>query len=144
DRGSCGPTDRRHVANLSAVYQLPAAGGGLGKLTSDWQVSAIVRAQSGNHFEVVTGVDNALSGNSNQRATQVMSDPYLKNGYQWLNQAAFGSPAPGTLSPVPIHSYLGPGAFNLDMGLTRSFPIGGKTREVQLRAEIFNLLNKVN
>src|SRR5205823_13250763 len=109
-----------------------------------WQVSAIVRAQSGNHFEVVTGVDNALSGNSNQRATQVMSDPCLENGYQWLNQAAFGSPATGTLSPVPIHSYLGPGAFNLDMGLTRSFPIGGKTREVQLRAEIFDLLNKVN
>jgi hypothetical protein len=44
-------------------------------LTNDWQVSAIVRAQSGNFFEVTTGIDNALNGQANQRATQVLSDP---------------------------------------------------------------------
>jgi hypothetical protein len=116
--------------------------GAVGKLTNDWQVSAIVRAQSGSFFEVTTGVDNALNGNGSQRATQVKSDPYAKKGYQWLDPAAFGSPAPGALSPVPIHAYLGPGRFNVDMGLTRSFRLGGE-RQIQARAEIFNVLNNV-
>src|SRR6185436_8335104 len=143
DRGSCGPTDRRHVANLSAVYQLPQfSQGAIGKLTNDWQISAIMRAQSGNFFEVTTGVDNALNGNGSQRATQVLDNPYLKNGYQWLNPAAFGSPAPGAFSDVPIHSYQGPGSFNVDLGISRSFRVGGE-RQFQLRAEIFNVLNSV-
>jgi hypothetical protein len=143
DRGSCGPSDRRHVANLSTVYQLPElASGGLGLLANDWQVSAIVRAQSGNFFEVTTGVDNALNGQGNQRPNQIMSDPYLKDGYQWLNPAAFQAPAPGEFGNTPIHAYEGPGTFNVDMGLTRSFRIGGE-RQIQLRAEVFNLLNNV-
>jgi hypothetical protein len=143
DRGSCGPADRRHVVNLSTVYQLPELSqGALGMLTNDWQVSAIVRAQTGNFFEVTTGVDNALNGQGNQRANQTLGDPYLKQGYQWLNPAAFAAPAAGTFSSVPIHTYEGPGRFNVDMGITRSFRVGGE-RQFQLRAEVFNLLNNV-
>ena len=143
DRGSCGPTDRRHVANLSAVYQLPEfSQGAMGMLTNDWQISTIVRAQSGNFFEVTTGIDNALNGNNNQRASQVRSDPYLKQGYQWLDPAAFAGPAPGTFSDVPIHAYEGPGRFNVDLGITRSFRVGA-SQQLQLRAEVFNLLNNV-
>jgi hypothetical protein len=143
DRGSCGPTDRRHVGNLSAVYQLPQfSQGAIGRLTNDWQISTIFRAQSGNFFEVTTGIDNALNGNGSQRASQVLSDPYLKQGYQWLNPAAFAAPAAGAFSDVPIHAYEGPGRFNVDMGVTRSFRARGE-HEIQLRAEVFNLLNNV-
>ena len=109
-------------------------------LTNDWQVSAIVRAQSGNFFEVTTGVDNALNGQGNQRPNQILADPYLKQGYQWLNPAAFQAPAPGEFGNTPIHAYEGPGTFNVDLGITRSFRTGGE-RQIQLRAEVFNLLN---
>ena len=51
DRGSCGSTDQKHVVNLSAVYQVPGASkGALGMLTNDWQISTIVAARSGVHF----------------------------------------------------------------------------------------------
>jgi hypothetical protein len=89
---------------------------------------------------VTTGVDNALNGQGNQRPNQILSDPYLKDRYQWPNPAAFQAPARGEFGNTPIHAYEGPGRFNVDMGLTRSFRIGGE-RQIQLRAEVFNLLN---
>jgi hypothetical protein len=42
----------------------------------------------------------------------------------------------------PFHAFEGPGTFNVDMGVTRWFRIGGE-RQIQLRAELFNLLNTV-
>lgn len=141
DRGSCGGADRRHVVNLSTVYQLPEfSQSAIGMLTNDWQVSAIVRAQTGAHFNVTTGADSALNGQTNQRPNQVMDNTYLKSGYQWLNPAAFQAPAPGTYGDLPINAVVGPGSFNIDMGLMRSFRVGGE-RTIQFRAEVFNLTN---
>jgi hypothetical protein len=144
DRGSCGSTDQRHVVNLSTVYQVPGASDGvLGVLTSDWQVSAIVSARSGTHFSATTGVDNALNNQGNQRPNKVLDDAYLKDGYRWLNSAAFRAPAAGTHGDPVNNSLVGPNRFNVDMGLTRSFRIGGQ-RQVQFRAEVFNVLNRVH
>jgi hypothetical protein len=144
DRGSCGSTDQRHVMNLSAVYQVAGASSGVVRaLTRDWQVSAIVLARSGSHFNVNTGVDNALTGQANQRPDLVMDDPYVKEGYRWLNPAAFRAPAPGTYGDLEVNSLVAPNWFNVDMGLVRSFRIGAE-RQIQFRAEVFNLLNRVH
>jgi carboxypeptidase family protein len=144
DRGSCGSTDQRHVVNLSTVYQVPGVSDGfVGLLTSDWQVSGIVSARSGTHFAATTGVDNALNGQANQRPNESMDDVYLKSGYRWLNPAAFQAPAAGTFGNHENNSLVGPRRFNVDMGLTRSFRIGGE-RQIQFRAEAFNVLNRVN
>ena len=135
DRGSCGGGDRKHVVNGTAVYQVPAfARGALAVITNNWQVAGIVRAQSGDHFNAITGAD--------KRPNQILADPYLKKGNQWLNPAAFQAPAPGTYGNVPINAFVGPGAFNVDMGITRSFHTGGN-REIQFRAELFNVFNTV-
>jgi hypothetical protein len=143
DRGSCGSTDRRHVVNLSTVYQVPhLASGVIGMLTSDWQVSTIVSAQTGNHFSVTTGVDNALSGQANERPNTMLDNVYVKNGYQWLNPAAFQAPASGTYGNLGNNTIVGPGRFNVDLGLVRSIRIGGE-RQIQFRAEAFNVLNRV-
>jgi hypothetical protein len=125
------------------VYQLPAfAKGTVGAVTNNWQVAGIIRAQSGDHFNVTTGADSALTGQTNQRPNQISSDPYTKQGNQWLNPAAFQAAVGGTYGNVPINGFVGPGAFNVDMGITRSFRAGG-SREIQFRAELFNLLNSV-
>jgi hypothetical protein len=143
DRGSCGATDQRHIANVSAVYQVPGASrGAMRALTRDWQISAIAVARSGGHFHVNTGQDNALSGQANQRPDQVMDNPYLKQGYRYLNPAAFKAPAPGTYGNLKANSLVAPNWYNLDMGLVRSFHTGGE-RQVQFRAEVFNVLNRV-
>jgi hypothetical protein len=115
----------------------------LGMLTRDWQVSAIVSARSGAHFSATTGVDNALNGQGNQRPNKVSGDVYLKDGYRWLNPLAFRAPASGAYGDLVNNSLVGPGRFNVDMGLTRSLRIGGE-RQIQFRAEAFNVLNRVN
>jgi len=144
DRGSCGATDQRHVVNLSTVYQVPGASAGiLGMLTSDWQVSAIVSARSGTHFAATTGVDNALNGQGNQRPNKVSDNVYLNDGYRWLDPGAFRAPAAGTYGDLVNNSLVGPSRFNVDMGLTRSFRIGG-AQQIQFRAEAFNVLNRVH
>jgi hypothetical protein len=47
-------------------------------------------------------LDNALNGQGNQRPNQILSDPYLEDGHQWLNPAAFQAPAPGEFGNTPI------------------------------------------
>ena len=143
DRGSCGVTDQKHVVNMSTVYQLPNHAGALGKLASDWQVSAIVSGRSGTHFSATTGVDTVLNGQANQRPDQVSSDVYVKQGYRWLSPSAFRTPAPGVYGNLVNNSLIGPGRFNVDMGLVRSFKFGGE-RMIQFRAEAFNVFNRVN
>ena len=49
----------------------------------------------------------------------------------------------GTYGTMPIDAILGPGRWNIDMGLSRSFGVGAD-RQVQLRWEVFNVLNTVN
>jgi hypothetical protein len=143
DRGSCGVTDQRHVVNVSTVYQIPGASSGLlAVLTRDWQVSGIIAARSGGHFNVTTGVDNALNGQGSQRPSLVSDDVYRKQGLRWLDPAAFRAPAAGEFGDLKNNSLIGPSRFNIDMGVVRSFPLGGE-RRLQFRAEAFNVLNTV-
>ncbi len=142
DRGSCGNSDRRHVVNVSLVYQTPRRSGALGAFVSDWQLSSIITGSTGGHFSVTTGVDNALSGQTGERPNQVLDNVYANKGYQWLNAAAFSSPDPGTYGNLVVNSIEGPGRFNIDMGLVRSFRLG-TDRQIQFRAEAFNVTNRV-
>jgi hypothetical protein len=143
DRGSCGVTDAKHVINGSAVYEIPAAGTGITRaLTSNWQLSAIVAARTGVHFSATTGVDNALNGQANQRPNLVKDNPYVKSGYRWLDPSAFVAPAAGTFGNLENNSLIGPGRFNVNMGLVRAINTGGG-RQIQFRAEAFNVFNRV-
>ena len=103
-----------------------------------------VTARSGSYFTVTTGVDTALTGQPNQRANQILSDPYMPNRTfsQWLNPAAFAAAASGTYGTMPIDALLGPGRWNVDMGVTRSFPVA--RHQLQFRLEAFNVFNHMN
>jgi hypothetical protein len=113
-------------------------------LTGGWQVSGILSVRSGSYFTVTTGVDTALTGlATNQRANQILDDPFMldRTFDQWLNPRAFAAPATGTYGTMPIDAILGPGRWNADMALSRSFALG--TRQAQFRWEVFNVFNTV-
>src|SRR5437762_3154145 len=61
----------------------------------------------------------------------------------WLNPAAYVKPAPGTLGNSGRNTLEGPGMFQLDIAVSRTFPIAEK-KTIQLRAEAFNLPNHLN
>jgi hypothetical protein len=148
DRGYCDQ-DRTHIANASIGIETPQFSNAAARIiASGWGVSAIISARSGSRLSVTTGVDNAFSGISNQRANQVSDDVYgdpeedaqgrLAN---YLNRAAFASPAPGTVGTSERNAIVGPSYWNgINLALRRLIGLRG-TQNLELRIEAFNLLN---
>ena len=151
DRARCNNSPNHNVSS-SIMYQIPDAGAGVVRaITAGWQVAGILSARSGAYYTVNSGTDVALIGqccgtigSPFQRANQLLDDPFMPNrSYaQWLNPAAFQSAAPGTFGTMPLDAIQAVPRWNIDMALSRSLKVGGD-RQVQLRAEVFNLLNTV-
>ena len=138
--------DRRHAFNMSTVYETPQfANSTLRVLAGGWRASGILKVLSGDFFDVGCDCDRANTDEDDQRAHQLMDNVFManKSADQWLNPAAFATPARGTYGNLGRNSIRGPGIFTLDVGLTRSFAIG-ENQTLEIRAEAFNLPNNVN
>ncbi len=144
DRGNC-TQDRRHIANLTVGAQTPRfANTALRALASDWTVSGILNARSGQWLTVTTVRDIAAIGISGQRPNQLLDNPYGdKSLNNYLNPAAFAYPAPGTLGNHVRASIAGPAYWNIDLALAKEVRLRS-TGDVELRLETFNLLNHFN
>jgi len=151
DRGNCVSTqaagsfstDRRQIFNLSVVAQSPRfTNRTMRAVGSNWTLSGIYRASSGGWLTATTTTDRQLSGQSNQRPNQILENPLCDhpNSGCWINLAAFAIPALGTLGNLGTANIPGPGFFQIDFALSRSFRIHeGITYEV--RGEAFNVTN---
>jgi hypothetical protein len=144
DRGNCtaSQTDRRHNFNLSAVAETPQfTNPTLRIIGSGWRVSPILKILSGGFLSVTTTTDVALSGITGQHVNQVLGDPYGdKSVARFLNPAAFALPATGTYGNVGSGSIAGPGTWQFDMSLSRTFQFR-EAQRMEFRAEAFNLTN---
>jgi hypothetical protein len=68
-------------------------------------------------------------------------DPYIHDrGWLYLNPAAFAMPAPGTYGNLGRNALRGPGISQLDLTLSKKFPIA-EIAAIELRAECYNVLN---
>src|ERR1051325_6580342 len=70
----------------------------------------------------------------------------LSNGsyaYQLFNPAAFSKPTPGTFGNVGRDFLRNPGAWTVDVSLSRSFPIHERLK-VEGRLDMFNAFNHWN
>ena len=145
NQGNCD-LDRRHNFNLSTVYATPRfSNGTLRTLGTGWKISGIVRILSGSALTVVSGLDNALSGTTDQYPNQVLLSPYAatQSARSWLNPAAFVQPLTGTYGSMGPRNVRGPRSVRIDMGLTRAFQVREK-QSIEFRAEAFNVPNLVN
>ena len=145
DRANCG-SDRRHSFNASTVWATPRVSNRVLKIVAGgWQLSGIVRLTTGTWLTPVTGLDNALTGQQDQRPNQVRANVYdrQKNNDVWINPAAYTQPATGTYGNAGRLSILGPGSIRIDMGLSRTFQVR-ENQSVQLRVEAFNAPNHLN
>lgn len=144
DRGKC-PQHRDKVLNFTVLTGMPELSNRTAQmLAGDWHLAVSGRVMSGTYFSVLTGLDRALSNMPNQRALQTGADPYTadQSADLWLNPAAFAQPALGTYSEVAPNLYLGPKNIQFDLALTRVIHVAA--RQLELRAEAFNVLNIVN
>lgn len=145
--------DRAHVVKISAIWQPEVAFGPrvFRAVAEGWTVSTIVKLASGQPLTITSGRDNNNDGNGNDRADLLPGvDPVLSANRpreavlkEWFNRAAFAENQPGTDGNSQRNFIDGPGYKIVDLGLFRTFGIGG-SRKLQFRVEATNALNMVN
>jgi outer membrane receptor protein involved in Fe transport len=146
--------DMPHVLVASAVWDIPFGAGRArqlhgvsGAIANDWTLTSLVTLQSGLPFAVTQTTNfNAFAGFGVQRPSLV-GNPVLpsdqRNENHWFNTAAFAVAPQFTLGSASRNPVRGPAYRNVDFGVARRVPMGGR-RALELRAEIFNLFNTVN
>jgi hypothetical protein len=159
DRGNCTSTvsDARHQVNATGIYNMPKfANTWTNALASNWRLSGIFSALSGQAFTIYSGTDRALNGKNalTQYASQVSSASYGNQctsdltkssgfGCLWLNPNNFAAPAPGTFGNLGPGTVYGPHSWTVNAGLSRLFKIK-EAQTVEFRAEGTNILNHAN
>ncbi len=151
DRGD-SDLDRRHMIVANAVYVLPSfrgwgevANGVLG----DWQVNAIVSRLSGRPINIVSRANTAGFADDEfpeQSPDLVPGIPiYLHTAdpTEYLNPAAFSLPGVGQFGNLGRGVVRIPANFDLDISFVKNVRVGDRF-DIQLRTEIFNVLNHPN
>ena len=131
--------DRPHRVVLSGTYQLPffrEQQGVFGRVLGGWNVSGTWQLQSGQPFTIITGVDSNGDGDAANDRPNVNpgGDPATVDGY--IQRAAF-SGGDGNLGR---NTGQGPRQNNVNAVAFKDFRLFS-THRIQVRAELFNLLN---
>jgi hypothetical protein len=141
DRGNC-EGDRRHIFNLTTVAQTPRfANSTLRTVATGWRLSGIYRIASGGWLNITSGQDRSLTGVSNQRAQQILGNPYGNNRLtNFLNPAAFALPTLGSYGNMRTNTIQGPHTWAFDLAMVRVFKLR-ETQNLEARIEAFNVTN---
>jgi Carboxypeptidase regulatory-like domain len=154
-----GGFDVRHVAVISAIYELPfGRGRALGNslsgwgnaLLGGWSVNSIVTLQGGFPFTPQLSYNPANNGDTRNPVRPFRNPDFtgpviLGNPKQWFNPNAFLPPPPnsGFYGDLGRDTFTGPGLATWDFSTLKETSIHERLR-LQFRAEIFNLLNRAN
>jgi hypothetical protein len=134
-----GDYDTRHLFTASFTYDIPGSSHGPKILTHGWQVSSLWNFHTGQPYDVVrSGLDligDPFSGISHDFSA-------ANGGTQWINPAAFAVPLSG-IGTLGRNTFHGPGFGSVDLSVFKNIPIRERLR-VQLRAEMFNVFNRIN
>jgi len=150
--------DVRNRLSFSGSYTLPGLSSGVGKaLTSGWELTSIVVAQSGTPYWVIdnrpltAGGDYNADGNNfdipNTPAHNFTGSHSRQAYINGLFTAAdFPAPTPGTEGNLNRNIYRNPGLFQVDASVLKNthIPWFGEQGSLQLRFDFLNLFNHVN
>jgi hypothetical protein len=169
NRGLAG-FDRTHNLQTYWVLESPFGAGGkwltkgvAGAVLGDWQFNGVLSRMSGTPIYIIQNNAGSLNANgSGQVPDQVLGSVGIFDNnrfgqpptggdpaaYQYFDRTAFAivsipSGQQQRFGNVGRNSLRGPGFVNLDLGLFRTFSLGGNYR-IQFRAEALNVLNHPN
>ena len=136
-------------------YSIPAAPAAK-LLTGGWELNTAFAFNGGQPITVYNGDDTSGTNEYTQRVNRV-SNPFqgvshgiqTVNGskfVQWFNPNAYVEPPANTWGTEARNSIYGPGYEDVDLSVIKNtrFPINDFPVNVQFRAEMFNLFNRVN
>jgi hypothetical protein len=135
------------------VWDLPAGqgrakhpGGVLGALANDWSIATVMTLQSGVPVAVTQANQLVYAGFTTQRPNLV-GDPTLpadeRTPARWFNTAAFAAADRFTIGSASRNPVRGPSYRDVDLAVMRRVGLG-RERDIELRVEVFNLLNTAN
>jgi hypothetical protein len=136
--------DRQSVLTISHVWALPGGQHGnhlVGTLLGGWQINGIFTWATGTPLTPIA--DNLTCGCINGAVLASMvpgSSPVLGQGINYLNPAAFTTPAAGTFGNLGRGAIRGPGFRNYNFSLFKNFHVHDRYN-VELRGEAYNLTN---
>ena len=140
--------DRTHNFQIGVSYQLPWQSSGsyeglVHAIAADWQLSGTVGAFSGTPFTMTASGTAYNTPGTTQTANVVGS--YNTTGLVgasglYFDTTAFAQPTGVTQGNTGRNQFRGPGAWNADLALFRSFPLGG-TRRIEFRFQGNNIFN---
>ena len=150
-----------HSAVTTFAWRLPNRdfrSAALRAVANDWQVAGIVRLRSGNPLTVFVQTNRSRSlwspslgpGTGPDRPSYAPGrgpdDAVKGDPNQWFDPAAFVLQPAGTFGTVGRNEFIGPDLRTVDLSLTKFVPQAriGRTGRLELRVEVFNLLNRVN
>jgi Carboxypeptidase regulatory-like domain/TonB-dependent Receptor Plug Domain len=145
DYGS-GDFDRRHIAVISYVYELPFFKRSTGfkrSVLGGWELSGITMFQTGTPLTPTLGYDNlGLGGGTTNRpnVNGAVSTPQLVD--QWFSTAAFSAPGALQWGNTGRGSLRGPGRDNWNIALFKSFALPVREgMRIEFRFETYNTFN---
>jgi carboxypeptidase family protein/TonB-dependent receptor-like protein len=139
--------DVRHNLVLDSTYLLPFTGSAF---VQGWQASVVGTFASGVPFSPVIPGDSDRDGSTDNVnrpdvAPGVSTKPAGgRTADMWFNPEAFVFPGAGYRGRAGRNIIEGPGLATVDLALVKNTPLAGGRRSVQLRLEVFNLLNRAN
>jgi hypothetical protein len=146
--------DRTHVFQIGWVYDLPfgkgkpyANSGLLSHIVGDWEVDGVMSAYTGTPFNISAPSDSLNAPNNTQTADQVKSNVEKLGqagpGGVWFDPTAFKTVTEQRFGSSGRNILRGPGVFNTDLTLARTFPIKERVN-LQFRSEWYNMPNSVH
>ena len=155
--------DTRQLFVGNIIWSIPGSSKGPAILTHGWQVSGAVNFHTGQPFNPATCVGpvgvpcnssnfNSLSG-TQRPGLDLVCDPFVGvshnfsaalGGTQWVNPKCF-APAgdPLGIGTLARNRFYGPGFADVDISVLKSIPIKERVT-LQLRAEMYNVFNRIN
>jgi len=146
--------DRKHTFQFYEVYQLPFGKthkwfnqGIASQIFGGFEISSTLSRFSGLPFTI--GSNNSPNApGQGQTANQVKSSVAILGGHDantpYFDGTAFANPAVGTLGTSGRDLLRGPGFFNIDANVSRTFAFKDGRIKFQLVGEAFNLTNTVS
>ncbi|OFV99113.1 MAG: hypothetical protein A3H28_15185 [Acidobacteria bacterium RIFCSPLOWO2_02_FULL_61_28] len=158
-----------HVFNINGKYRMPwdryLTSGVARAILGGWELNSIWRATSGlpqtipagfnvsrNRDPVASDRPDLTSGFSSSPAEGVTAGcPGVPAGQTlgtpdlYFDPCAFSLPLAGTYGNLARNTLIGPGVFNVDLGLVKNTALPGREgMNLEFRAEFFNLFNRAN
>ena len=149
-----GPADfdikSNYVASFIWMLPSPNVNGFWNRaIVKGWQVTGIVKMQTGVPFTVLSGADNSKSGVNSDHADQIgpiktyNGSSHASEVAKWFNTASYTSNAVGTFGNSGRNTVVGPGYEDIDFGFNKPLPTP-EFFTLIFRAEAFNILNHAN